>query len=121
MWVSMLKRVMVAGIAFGTAVSCMGQNVPLPDGPGKAVVEKVCTGCHGTAVIAAKRATPEQWANTVQQMVSRGADATDEEIETITRYLSTNFPPVKDDKTAPPPTAAPPAQSLNPRFASTLR
>ncbi len=93
-------------------------EAPLPEGPGKAIVQKMCVGCHAISVVTSRRATPEQWTNIVQQMVSRGADGTDEEIETVTRYLSTNFPPKADDKPATPP--APSSISLGARFYAPL-
>jgi mono/diheme cytochrome c family protein len=118
---SRLKCWMILSLtATVTALPAIAQdNATLPDGPGKAVVQKMCVGCHGLSVIAAKHATPEQWANIVQQMVSRGADGTDEEIETVTRYLSASFPPLDKDKPAAPPSPPPSltrVQNLNSRF-----
>ena len=65
----------------------------VPDAKGKAVVQKLCVGCHSISVVSSKRATPAEWSTTVQQMVARGAEGTDEEIEIATRYLSENFTP----------------------------
>ncbi|HVG26942.1 MAG TPA: cytochrome c [Acidobacteriaceae bacterium] len=98
------------GIAIvGMALPAMAQNdATLPDGAGKDVVKRMCVGCHALTVITSKRATPEQWANIVQQMVSRGADGTDDDIEKVTHYLSVNFPSA--DKTDAPPVGHPPAQ-----------
>jgi len=65
----------------------------LPDAPGKAVVQKMCVGCHSANVLTSKRATPAQWSAIVQQMISRGAEGTDEQVETVMRYLNENFGP----------------------------
>ena len=73
----------------------------LPPGPGKPIVERMCGSCHALKVVTSKRASPEQWAQLVEQMVSRGAEGTDEEIETVTEYLSKNF-----GLDSPPPPAA---------------
>jgi competence protein ComEA len=69
-------------------------SVPaLPPGKGKPIVQRACGGCHALKVVTSKRATEEQWSATVDQMVSRGADLSDEEIETVIAYLSKNFGP----------------------------
>lgn len=62
---------------------------PLPDGKGKEVTKRLCSGCHAVAVFATQRHTPERWAAIVDNMVSKGLDASDEELETINSYLST--------------------------------
>jgi hypothetical protein len=46
--------------------------VPLPDGKGKEVAQRLCTTCHGTSVWVQQRHTPEQWSAIVDNMVSRG-------------------------------------------------
>jgi mono/diheme cytochrome c family protein len=77
----------------------------LPPGKGKAIVQRDCKGCHALKVITSKRASREQWSTLVDQMVSRGADVPDEEIETVVDYLAKNF---GTDKKAPA-TRKPPA------------
>ena len=49
-----LALVATAALCLGTAgaVSAQGPNDVLPDGPGKDVVVRVCTGCHEAAQIA---------------------------------------------------------------------
>jgi competence protein ComEA len=63
----------------------------LPPGKGKAIVQRDCAGCHVLKVVTSKRASKEQWSVLVDQMVSRGADVPDEEIETVVEYLAKNF------------------------------
>lgn len=76
------------------------EDQSLPDGPGKAIVQRMCVGCHSLKVVTSKRATHDQWNDTVQLMVSRGADGSDEDIESVINYLSTYFAP-SDTKTEP--------------------
>lgn len=73
----------------------------LPPGDGKAIVQRACVGCHALKVVTSKRATPEEWSTVVNQMVSRGADVEDDEIETLIAYLSKNFPPAAKADEAP--------------------
>jgi len=63
----------------------------LPPGEGKAIVQRTCMGCHALKVVTSKRASKKQWSMLVDQMVSRGADLEDEEIEVVVDYLSKNF------------------------------
>jgi hypothetical protein len=97
----MLKGMALILTTLATALPMAAQNdTTLPDGPGKAIVQRMCVGCHKVKVIASKHATKDQWSTIVQQMVSRGADGTDEEIDIVVDYLATHYPPLK---TAPPP------------------
>ena len=64
----------------------------LPEGPGKAVVLKVCRGCHGPDVVATKQHTREEWEHTVVDMINAGATGTDDEFSDIVDYLAKNFP-----------------------------
>jgi competence protein ComEA len=88
-----------------TAASATNNGSDLPPGEGKPIVQRMCTSCHVLKVVTSKRASPDQWAQLVDQMVSRGAEGTDDEIETVVEYLSKNFsldtPPASDDKKTP--------------------
>jgi competence ComEA-like helix-hairpin-helix protein len=65
--------------------------VKLPEGQGKELLDKVCSKCHELEGILRSRNTKERWSNIVDEMISRGADATDPEIEQIVGYLAKNF------------------------------
>jgi len=78
----------VAGLLLAAAAAAQSG---LPDGPGKATVEKVCGGCHGFTVIAQNRADKEHWAGVVDDMVSRGAEGTDDELEQVVQYLAAHY------------------------------
>ncbi|HEX4274615.1 MAG TPA: helix-hairpin-helix domain-containing protein [Bryobacteraceae bacterium] len=70
----------------------------LPQDKGKDVVEEVCGACHGADLVASRRATKQGWSYIVDDMVSRGATATNEQIATINEYLSKNFGQVNVNK-----------------------
>ena len=84
----------LAAVSFPPALAAAGQS-DLPDGPGKAQVERICNGCHEVGVFTQDHSTKERWAAVVDDMVSRGAEASDEEINQIVEYLSKNFGPAK--------------------------
>jgi competence protein ComEA len=70
----------------------------LPEGKGKDIVDQVCGSCHGTDLVSARRATKEGWGYIVDDMVSRGASASDEQIATIKEYLTKSFGQVNVNK-----------------------
>ncbi len=63
----------------------------LPDGPGKAELQKVCGTCHQAERSAAVRLTREGWEGVIGDMIARGARGSDEEFAAVADYLSTHF------------------------------
>ena len=63
----------------------------LPEGEGKEIIERSCTGCHDIALVTAERHSEQQWKDLVDDMVRRGAEATDSEKKVILAYLVKNF------------------------------
>jgi competence protein ComEA len=78
---------MLAVLAFPDAA----KSQTLPDGPGKAELQKVCGLCHQAERSAAVRLTREGWDGVIADMVARGARGTDAELTAILDYLSTHF------------------------------
>jgi competence protein ComEA len=75
----------------------VAQNAPkpLPDGPGKDTFVRVCSKCHSTDIPASQHKNADEWTDTLIDMRNKGAEASDEELEQILKYLVTNFGPVK--------------------------
>jgi len=69
----------------------------LPDGAGKAAMQKICSGCHAPEIVVGKHETKEGWEQIVSSMVEKGANGTDEEFNTIIDYLAANFPAKKSE------------------------
>jgi competence ComEA-like helix-hairpin-helix protein len=90
--------------------SASAQTAPpaaaMPDGAGKPIVQRACSACHSVSVVTSKHASQKEWDQVVNQMASRGADLTDDEMDTVIEYLAKNYGPL-DQKTAPPAEAAP--------------
>jgi competence protein ComEA len=63
----------------------------LPDGPGRAELQKVCGTCHQAERSAAVRLTREGWEGVIGDMIARGARGTDEELGAVLDYLSKHF------------------------------
>ena len=76
------------------AVAAAGQSPPvLPEGPGKELVEAVCTACHSLDRVVAKRATKAEWQDKVLEMLQEDPDITQQERDRIVEYLAKAFPP----------------------------
>jgi competence protein ComEA len=83
---------------FVLALVPFAQAQDLPEGKGKDAVDQVCGACHGTDLVSGRRATKEGWKYIVDDMVSRGASATNEQIASINDYLAKNFGQVNINK-----------------------
>src|ERR1700761_6813593 len=66
---------------------------PLPDGPNRATVQRICSGCHAVSMFSGRRMTKEQWGGVVSNMIGRGAKISDEEYDQIVTYLGQTLPP----------------------------
>lgn len=76
----------------------------LPNGPGKDVVLRACVKCHSLKITTSKRASEDEWATSVNNMVNRGAVLSDDEVDEVIDYLSKNFKPTDSDKKHDPDT-----------------
>ncbi|MGA7416163.1 MAG: PQQ-binding-like beta-propeller repeat protein, partial [Bryobacteraceae bacterium] len=88
--VSVSKAVASAAAARrGTPVVGAFAPLVLPAGEAKALVEKTCgTGCHSIEVVTSQRMNEKEWNAIVQNMVARGAQASDSEVTAIIEYLA---------------------------------
>ena len=64
---------------------------PLPEGPGKDTVVRMCTKCHGTAVFTGIRMGRTGWEDEVAAMQERGAVGSSQEVQAVVDYLAKNF------------------------------
>jgi len=80
-------------LATTLAVAVLPSNAEgLPDGPGKDLVEAICSECHTTERIAAQQLTKPQWADKVLEMLQEAPDVKQSERDTIVEYLAKSFP-----------------------------
>jgi len=71
-------------------ISALSQS--LPDGPGKELVEVICTACHDAKRIIAKQGTKADWQSKVLEMLQECPDVAQDERERIVDYLAKSFP-----------------------------
>jgi cytochrome c5 len=79
---------MLASVAFA-----FGQDVVLPDGDGKQIVQDKCTVCHDLTYIAKQHLNKDEWTDMVKIMVASGATVTDGEMPVLIDYLVKNWGP----------------------------
>ena len=64
----------------------------LPEGPGKAVIEQACFGCHEPVRIMNSGYSRQDWQNVVRMMLNVGAPVPADRVAVLADYLAKNFP-----------------------------
>lgn len=95
----MVRVFFVAGVWLLVVLAVSGSPMPtlaaqggLPDAPGRDMMMKLCSNCHAADVVASVRFPPQGWRDVIARMVAAGAKGTDQELETVFEYVSTQFP-----------------------------
>ena len=83
----------IGGLAVCVYLLAQSTEKKLPDGPGKPVTQRICTACHEIDTVITQRHDRAGWQKIVDDMVSRGADGTDDELKAVTDYLAKYFGP----------------------------
>jgi competence ComEA-like helix-hairpin-helix protein len=87
-----MKLMKLAAYVFAPlVVFSFAQAQDLPAGPGKETLEKVCTTCHGLEAVVTVQGNKDTWQSVIDDMKSRGADASDADFTAIVNYLSMYF------------------------------
>ena len=83
---------LLIALAATALLAAPDQDKPqLPDAPGKATVQKVCSECHGAEIVLGHPHSEEGWNAIIIDMVQRGAQGTDDEFDEVVRYLTKNI------------------------------
>jgi competence protein ComEA len=86
-----ILRVTITGwVLASTFVIAMAAQ-SLPEGKGRAELQRICGVCHGVAEATKPRLSASGWSAVVDEMANRGAQGTDDEFELIVKYLAANF------------------------------
>ena len=84
-------RVFTVAVLLGLAATpALAQDdyKELPAGAGRDVMVRVCSQCHSPEIAAHQNLDAQGWKDLVNQMANNGANATDAEFDTITKYLT---------------------------------
>jgi len=109
-----------AGQAAAPPAASAPKPVVLPDGDGKAIAEQYCQACHRLTNLTKAHKSADDWKDTIQTMIDRGADIPPDKVDVLVPYLVKNFgpkdasapagaPPASDAAAAPAPTATTPS------------
>lgn len=97
--------------------SLMGRAQTLPEGKGKAEFQRICNSCHSVSIATGQRMDQAQWTGVVNDMVSRGAQGTQQDLDNVIAYLTTYYgkdkPMTAAPSQAPVPAAMPAAAPLS--------
>jgi putative heme-binding domain-containing protein len=89
----------------------MGHAQTLPAGKGRAEFQRVCSSCHSVSMATSQRMDQAQWTGVVNDMVSKGAQGTQQDFDNIVAYLTANYgkgtPPAPAPAPGPTPAPAP--------------
>ncbi len=92
-WRGMIPTVAFALFMVGNwPLLSASQGPPLPDGPGKAETQKLCSQCHELAQSVSLNQDHAGWQKTVSKMANFGMEATEKEISAVIEYLAKNYP-----------------------------
>jgi len=84
---------MMSKIRFlAVALCCLAPAAAAQD-EGRALLERACTKCHALTVTTKQRNRKARWSEIVDNMITRGAELTDPEFETLVDYLAKNQGP----------------------------
>lgn len=91
-----MRRLQAAlAITAAGSLALPAQDIVLPDGKAKNIVQHTCTECHGLEEIVTNPMSRDKWKATVARMVSKGASLDSSQIDTVVDYLSVYFAPDK--------------------------
>ena len=76
---------------FVTVSLVRGAQSELPEGPGKEPVKRICSECHEIGAVISSRRTRIGWQQITDDMISRGAEGSDEDMAAVVAYLTAWF------------------------------
>src|SRR5262245_64300908 len=81
----------MATIAVATMAYATAQDIQLPDGPGKKILQTACTACHSLDGVVKLHLDKDGWEGLVASMVSNGAQVDSKDMPVLIDYLVKNF------------------------------
>jgi competence ComEA-like helix-hairpin-helix protein len=89
--VCVFKSVVTGIFPIVLVLSAVQEKTAPPDEKGQALVQKICVSCHEMDTVTAVRRTKIGWQQSVEDMVSRGAEGSDQEMAEVVEYLTKYF------------------------------
>src|SRR5271154_74418 len=85
------KCIFILGSILVLSFAASGHAQSLPEGQGKAEFQRICGNCHSVSIATSQRMSQAQWTGVVNDMVSRGAQGSQQALDNVVSYLSTHF------------------------------
>jgi mono/diheme cytochrome c family protein len=91
--ISLLLFIFLAGMLLTSCGSGNSSQATSSAGSsdGQTLLQERCSVCHSTDRVTSAQKTADQWATTVDRMVSHGAQLTTQEKQTLVDYLAANY------------------------------
>jgi competence protein ComEA len=87
-----VRTLFAAIVTLGISATLLpGAQDNLPEDKDKETFVKMCSNCHAIDRVVKVKFSKKFWAATVDDMVSRGAEGTEEEVEAVLGYLVRHF------------------------------
>jgi putative heme-binding domain-containing protein len=86
-----LKYIFNLGSIACLSLAVVSHAQSLPEGKGKADFQRICSSCHSVSMATTQRMTQAEWMGVVNDMVSRGAQGTQDELNNVVTYLAANY------------------------------
>jgi cytochrome c5 len=83
-------------VAAGALLFAAGGVTAQEPDPGERLMNVACTGCHNVRTIQTSAKNHDEWNQTVQDMLQKGADVADADIPVLVDYLAQNYGPLPD-------------------------
>jgi len=84
-------RLAVSGLSLAAIILGATATDDLPEGEGKDILLRMCANCHEVDRVTTAKYPRKQWADVVDDMVSRGAEGSDADAKILVAYLTRNF------------------------------
>lgn len=86
-----MRYILLLSFLVAVALPCVAQDIVLPDGKAKAIVQNACGECHGLDTVVGNPMSPEKWRATVEKMVKKGATLSPADVDLVVDYLTVYF------------------------------
>jgi competence protein ComEA len=86
-----ILRITITGLVFASTFVTAIVAQSLPEGKGRAELQRICGKCHGVDHATKPRLSADAWSAVVDDMATRGAQGSDDELDLIVKYLVANF------------------------------
>jgi competence protein ComEA len=83
--------IVISAFSLAAVILSAASDDNLPEGKGKDVLVRMCSNCHEIERVTSIRNSKKQWIYVVDDMVSRGAEGSDEDVNSVISYLARNF------------------------------